>query len=70
MRVLLLCSKKRKVLSIILKFYNLSPGKGLAALTFDEDYQRKRREQMNYRPTNVQEGIAQSGKGLVMASEI
>lgn len=41
-------------------------GKGLAALTFDEDYQRKRREQMNYRPSNVQEGIAQSGKGLVM----
>lgn len=45
-------------------------GKGLAALTFDEDYQRKRREAMNHRPTNMQEGLAQSGKGLVMVCSI
>ncbi|XP_044259687.1 vacuolar protein sorting-associated protein 13 isoform X2 [Tribolium madens] len=41
-------------------------GKGIAALTFDEDYQRKRRDQINKRPATVQEGIARSGKGLVM----
>ncbi|XP_034937793.1 vacuolar protein sorting-associated protein 13 isoform X2 [Chelonus insularis] len=41
-------------------------GKGLAALTFDEDYQRKRREQLNKQPANIQEGLARSGKGLVM----
>jgi hypothetical protein len=43
-------------------------GKGIAALTFDKDYQRKRREAMNQRPANVQMGLAQSGKGLVMVS--
>ncbi|XP_021940255.1 vacuolar protein sorting-associated protein 13 isoform X3 [Zootermopsis nevadensis] len=41
-------------------------GKGIAALSFDKDYQRKRREAMNQRPANVQMGLAQSGKGLVM----
>lgn len=41
-------------------------GKGIAALTFDEDFQRKRRDQINKKPTTVQEGIARSGKGLVM----
>ncbi|ENN76402.1 hypothetical protein YQE_07063, partial [Dendroctonus ponderosae] len=41
-------------------------GKGLAALTFDEDFQRKRRDQMNKKPATVQEGFARSGKGLVM----
>jgi predicted alpha/beta-hydrolase family hydrolase len=45
-------------------------GKGIAALTFDKDYQRKRREAMNQRPSNVQMGLAQSGKGLVMVSKI
>jgi predicted alpha/beta-hydrolase family hydrolase len=45
-------------------------GKGIAALTFDKDYQRKRREAMNQRPSNVQTGLAQSGKGLVMVSKI
>lgn len=44
-------------------------GKGIAALTFDKDYQRKRREAMNQRPSNVQMGLAQSGKGLVMVSK-
>lgn len=41
-------------------------GKGLAALTFDKEYQRKRREAMQQRAPNVQTGLAQSGKGLVM----
>ncbi|XP_044002668.1 vacuolar protein sorting-associated protein 13 isoform X3 [Aphidius gifuensis] len=41
-------------------------GKGLAALTFDKDYQRKRQEQLNAQPGNLQEGLARSGKGLVM----
>ncbi|RZB70333.1 DUF1162 domain containing protein [Asbolus verrucosus] len=41
-------------------------GKGIAALTFDKDYQRKRRDQFNKKPASVQEGIARSGKGLVM----
>lgn len=41
-------------------------GKGLAALTFDEDYQKKRRAQLNKKPANLQEGLARSGKGLVM----
>lgn len=41
-------------------------GKGLAALTFDKDYQKKRREQLNKKPANLHEGIARSGQGLVM----
>ncbi|EAT37516.1 AAEL010508-PA [Aedes aegypti] len=41
-------------------------GKGLAALTFDEDYQKKRRDALNKKPATLQEGIARSGKGLVM----
>lgn len=41
-------------------------GKGIAALTFDEEYQRKRRDQLNRKPATVTEGIARSGKGLVM----
>lgn len=41
-------------------------GKGIAALTFDKDYQRKRRDQFNKKPATVQEGIARGGKGLVM----
>ncbi|XP_029176856.1 vacuolar protein sorting-associated protein 13 isoform X2 [Nylanderia fulva] len=41
-------------------------GKGIAALTFDKDYQRKRQEQLNKQPANLQEGLARSGKGLVM----
>lgn len=41
-------------------------GKGIAALTFDKDYQRKRRDQLNKKPATVQEGIARGGKGLVM----
>nr|CAD7395131.1 unnamed protein product [Timema poppensis] len=40
--------------------------KGIAALSFDKDYQRKRREAMHQRPANVQMGLARSGKGLVM----
>lgn len=41
-------------------------GKGFAALTLDDDYQKKRREAMNKRPANVREGLARGGKGLVM----
>lgn len=41
-------------------------GKGIAALSFDDEFQRKRREQMNMKPASCQEGIARSGKGLVM----
>jgi vacuolar protein sorting-associated protein 13A/C len=43
-------------------------GKGLAALTLDDEYQKKRREAMNKRPANVGEGFARGGKGLVMVS--
>ena len=41
-------------------------GKGIAALTFDKEYQKKRRDALNKRPATMQEGIARSGKGLVM----
>ncbi|EDW71988.1 uncharacterized protein Dwil_GK10679 [Drosophila willistoni] len=41
-------------------------GKGLAALTFDEDYQRKRRQGIHNKPKNFHEGLARSSKGLVM----
>lgn len=41
-------------------------GKGLATLTFDKDFQKKRRDQINKKPANLQEGLARSGKGLVM----
>lgn len=40
-------------------------GKGIAALTMDEEYQKKRRENISRRH-DVGEGLAQSGKGLVM----
>ncbi|XP_037079408.1 vacuolar protein sorting-associated protein 13-like [Pollicipes pollicipes] len=41
-------------------------GKGIAALTLDEDYQQRRREALNRRPTDFTSGIAQSGRGLFM----
>lgn len=41
-------------------------GKGVAVLTFDKDYQRKRRDIIRKKPANFQEGLARSGKGLVM----
>ena len=41
-------------------------GKGIATLTLDDEYQRKRREQMSKRPTDLKEGLARGGKGLVM----
>ncbi|EDW46783.1 GM20965, partial [Drosophila sechellia] len=41
-------------------------GKGLAALTFDEDYQKKRRQGIQNKPKNFHEGLARSSKGLVM----
>lgn len=41
-------------------------GKGIAALTLDKDYQRKRRQNISRRPQDFTHGIAQSGKGLFM----
>ncbi|XP_043195714.1 vacuolar protein sorting-associated protein 13-like [Amphibalanus amphitrite] len=41
-------------------------GKGIAALTLDQEYQQKRREAMNRRPADFTSGIAQSGRGLFM----
>lgn len=43
-------------------------GKGLAVLTFDKAYQTKRRKQLNRKPANLQEGLARSGKGLIMVT--
>lgn len=43
-------------------------GKGLAALTFDDEYQRKRQAQLNRKPKDFKEGMARSTKGLVMVS--
>ncbi|KAG8230078.1 hypothetical protein J437_LFUL009197 [Ladona fulva] len=40
-------------------------GKGIAALSFDPEFQRRRREQMGRQPTNIQEGLARGGRGLV-----
>lgn len=41
-------------------------GKGLSALTFDKDYQKKRQNALNKKPATMQEGLARGGKGLVM----
>ncbi|XP_076324166.1 LOW QUALITY PROTEIN: intermembrane lipid transfer protein VPS13A-like [Tachypleus tridentatus] len=41
-------------------------GKGVAALTMDPEYQKKRRQQRNRQPEAVRQGLAQSGKGFVM----
>ncbi|XP_022255668.1 vacuolar protein sorting-associated protein 13C-like [Limulus polyphemus] len=41
-------------------------GKGLAALTMDQEYQKKRRQQMNKQPEDVAQGLAQGGKGIIM----
>ncbi|CAL1260766.1 unnamed protein product [Larinioides sclopetarius] len=41
-------------------------GKGIAALTLDKDYQKKRRQNISRRPQDFAHGIAQSGKGLFM----
>jgi vacuolar protein sorting-associated protein 13A/C len=39
-------------------------GKGVAALTMDDDYQRRRQEAINRRPQNFGEGMARGVKGL------
>lgn len=44
-------------------------GKGLAVLTFDDEYQKKRRQALNKKPKSFHEGMAQSSKGLVMVSK-
>ena len=44
-------------------------GKGIATLTLDDDYQKKRRENMTKKPADLKEGLARGGKGLVMVRE-
>uniref|UniRef100_A0A913HS02 Vacuolar protein sorting-associated protein 13A n=1 Tax=Strongyloides stercoralis TaxID=6248 RepID=A0A913HS02_STRER len=39
-------------------------GKGVAALTLDEDYQRKRQEELNRRPQTFGQGMARGVKGF------
>ncbi|KAL5112179.1 Vacuolar protein sorting-associated protein 13C [Taenia crassiceps] len=41
-------------------------GKGVAALTLDDEYKRRRREEMTRTPDNFGAGMARGGKGLVM----
>ncbi|KHJ44017.1 hypothetical protein D918_05710 [Trichuris suis] len=41
-------------------------GKGIAALTMDADYQKRRQEMMNKRPTDLTSGIARGGTGAIM----
>ncbi|MGH0127289.1 UNVERIFIED_CONTAM: hypothetical protein FKN15_071194 [Acipenser sinensis] len=43
--------------------------KGIAAMTLDEEYQQKRREEMNTQPSGLREGITRGGKGLVSRGE-
>lgn len=40
-------------------------GKGVAALTLDDDYQRRRREAMHRKPADGIESLARGGKGMV-----
>ncbi|KAK3890033.1 hypothetical protein Pcinc_005997 [Petrolisthes cinctipes] len=40
-------------------------GKGMAALTMDEEYQKRRREAMHRKPADGLETIARGGKGIV-----
>ncbi|XP_072243961.1 intermembrane lipid transfer protein VPS13A isoform X2 [Leuresthes tenuis] len=39
--------------------------KGVAAITMDEEFQQKRREDMNKQPSGLREGLTRGGKGLV-----
>ncbi|CAH1799951.1 unnamed protein product [Owenia fusiformis] len=43
-----------------------SVGRGLAALSFDEDYKRKRRLRMTQQPRHLPESLYLAGKGFVM----
>ena len=43
-------------------------GKGVAALTMDEDYQKRRREDMHRKPADGIESLARGGKGIVTVS--
>jgi len=36
----------------------------------DEEYQKKRREEMNKRPADLREGLARGGRGLVMVDTL
>lgn len=42
------------------------PGKGLAVLSLDKEYQRERMEQQNRRTDNISATMAQGGRGVVM----
>jgi len=44
----------------------IKKGKGIAALTFDKDYQKKRQELMNQQPSNIPAGLAQGGRGFFL----
>uniref|UniRef100_A0A183DKK8 VPS13_C domain-containing protein n=1 Tax=Gongylonema pulchrum TaxID=637853 RepID=A0A183DKK8_9BILA len=39
-------------------------GKGVAVLTLDEEYQRKRQQVMSRRPKTIGEGVARGAKGV------
>lgn len=41
-------------------------GKGVAALTLDEEFRRNRREQISRQPSGLASGLAHSGRSLVM----
>uniref|UniRef100_A0A8W8NLW4 Intermembrane lipid transfer protein VPS13-like C-terminal domain-containing protein n=1 Tax=Magallana gigas TaxID=29159 RepID=A0A8W8NLW4_MAGGI len=41
-----------------------SVGKGLAILTFDDEYQKKRQEGLNKKPANIGEGLLRGMKGI------
>lgn len=45
-------------------------GKGMAALTMDEEYQKRRREAMHRKPADGLETIARGGKGIVTVSAV
>ena len=40
-------------------------GKGIAALTMDDEYQQSRRQNMSKKPTSVKEGLSRGGKGFL-----
>lgn len=41
-------------------------GKGVASITMDDDFKRKRLEEKNKQPADLKEGLARGGKGFVM----
>ena len=45
-------------------------GKGVASITMDDEYKRKRLEEKSKQPADLKEGLARGGKGLVMVKII